>query len=143
MTGLSTACSALPAGSLAGEIALISRGICAFSVKISNAQAAGAVAVLVVNNVAGDPTAMGSDGTPNQPTVPAYMVGLVDGLALKAKGDGTITTILAGLDYFNTDNDNIMAGFSSEGPTDVKFRDQAGCRRTGRQRPELTARVGM
>ena len=90
--------------------------------KISNAQAAGAVAVLVVNNVAGDPTAMGSDGTPNQPTVPAYMVGLVDGLALKAKGDGTITTIVAGLDYFNTENDNIMAGFSSEGPTDVKFR---------------------
>lgn len=122
VTGLSTACSALPAGSLAGEIALISRGTCAFSVKISNAQAAGAVAVLVVNNVAGDPTAMGSDGTPNQPTVPAYMVGLVDGLALKAKGDGTITTIVAGLDYFNTENDNIMAGFSSEGPTDVKFR---------------------
>ena len=65
---------------------------------------------------------MASDGTPNQPTVPAYMVGLVDGLALKAKPDGTITTILAGLDYFRTGNDNIMAGFSSEGPTDVKFR---------------------
>jgi minor extracellular serine protease Vpr len=122
VTGLATACSTLSAGSLAGEIALISRGTCTFSTKIRNAQAAGAAAVLVVNNVAGDPTAMASDGTPNQPTVPAYMVGLVDGLALKAKGDGISTTIVAGLDYFNTANDNIMAGFSSEGPTDVKFR---------------------
>ena len=120
-TGLLTACTALPAGSLTGEIALVSRGVCAFSVKIRNAQAAGAVAVLVVNNVAGDPTAMATDGTPNQPTIPAYMVGLTDGLALKAKGDGMSTTIVAGLDYFDTGNDNIMAGFSGEGPTDVKF----------------------
>ena len=122
VTGLSTACAALMAGSLTGEIALISRGTCTFSMKIRNAQAAGAVAVLVVNNVAGDPTAMASDGTPDQPTVPAYMVGLLDGLALKAKGDGVVTTIHAGLDYFRTANDNIMAGFSSQGPTDVKFR---------------------
>ena len=121
-TGLSTACTGLPAGSLTGEIALISRGVCTFSVKIRNAQDAGAAAVLVVNNVAGDPTAMASDGTPNQPTVPAYMVGLEDGLALKAKGDGMMTTIQAGLEYFRTANDNIMAGFSSMGPTDVQFR---------------------
>ncbi|MGI8886056.1 MAG: S8 family serine peptidase [Gaiellaceae bacterium] len=121
VTGLSTACAALTPGSLAGEIALISRGTCTFSTKIRNAQAAGALAALVVNNVAGDPTAMGSDGTPNQPTVPAYMVGLADGLVLKTK-DGVLTTIHAGLDYFRTANDNIMAGFSSEGPTDVKFR---------------------
>ena len=60
-------------------------------------------------------------GLPNQPTVPAYMVGLEDGLALKAK-DGVATTIHAGLEYFRTANDNIMAGFSSMGPTDVQFR---------------------
>ena len=40
-TGLSTACSALTAGSLTGEIALISRGTRSFSMKIRNAQAAG------------------------------------------------------------------------------------------------------
>ena len=121
VTGLSTACAPLTAGSLTGTIALISRGTCTFSMKIRFAQQAGAVAVLVVNNVAGDPTAMASDGTPDQPTVPAYMVGLVDGLVLKTK-DGVLTTIHAGLDYFRTANDNIMAGFSSMGPTDVKFR---------------------
>jgi len=119
--GLSTACSALPAGSLTGTIALISRGTCAFSEKIRNAQNAGAAAVLVANNVAGDPIAMGSDGTPNQPTVPAYMVSVATGQALLAK-DGFSATIAATLQYFQTTNADIMAGFSSQGPTDVDFR---------------------
>jgi subtilisin family serine protease len=119
--GLDTACSALPAGSLSGEIALISRGVCTFSTKIRNAQNAGAVAVLVQNNVAGDPVAMASDGTANQPTVPAYMVGRGDGIAMQAF-DGQSTTISAAMAYFLTTNVDIMAGFSSQGPTDVDFR---------------------
>jgi minor extracellular serine protease Vpr len=118
---LSLACSALPAGSLTGKIALVSRGTCTFSTKIRNAQTAGAVAVLVVNNVAGDPTAMGQDGTANQPTVPAYMAALSDKTALMA-ADTQSTTIGAALAYFSTVNANIMAGFSSRGPTDVDFR---------------------
>jgi minor extracellular serine protease Vpr len=120
-TALSLACTALPAGSLTGKIALLSRGTCTFSTKIRNAQAAGAVAVLVVNNVAGDPTAMGQDGTPAQPTIPAYMVSLANKAALMA-ADGAATTISASLAYFLTTNSNIMAGFSSQGPTDVDFR---------------------
>jgi minor extracellular serine protease Vpr len=119
--GLSTACSALPSGSLAGQIALISRGVCSFSAKIRNAQTAGAIAVLVANNVAGDPVAMASDGTANQPTVPAYMVSRDDGQALKAVS-GAATTIGATLAYFLTTNADIMAGFSSQGPTNVDFR---------------------
>src|SRR5207253_4394378 len=73
------------------------------------------------NNVFGDPTAMGQDGTPNQPTIPAYMVSRVDGLALKAF-NGQSTTIGATLTYLQTGNNDIMAGFSSQGPTDVDFR---------------------
>jgi minor extracellular serine protease Vpr len=118
---LSTACAALPAGSLSGKIALISRGTCTFSTKIRNAQAAGAVAVLMVNNVAGDPTAMGQDGTPAQPTIPAYMVSNDNRTALMA-ANGASTTISAALTYFSTTNANIMAGFSGQGPTDVDFR---------------------
>ena len=118
---LSTACSALPANSLTGKIALISRGTCTFSTKIRNAQNAGAVAVLVVNNVAGDPTAMAQDGTANQPTAPAYMLGLANRSALIAAA-GQSTTIGAAKQYFSTSNANIMAGFSSQGPTDVDFR---------------------
>lgn len=118
---LSTACSALPDDSLDGQIALISRGACTFSTKIRNAEAAGAVAVLVANNVAGDPTAMAQDGTPGQPTVPAYMVALSTGTAL-LDADGASTTIGADQEYILTPNSNIMAGFSSQGPTDVDFR---------------------
>ena len=119
--GLSTACGALPAGSLSGKVGVISRGGCTFSAKIRNAQAAGAVAVIVVNNVAGDPTAMGSDGTANQPTVPAYMASLANAGALVA-ANGQSATVTAGLSYQLSTNVDIMAGFSSQGPTDVDRR---------------------
>jgi minor extracellular serine protease Vpr len=120
-TSLSLACAALPAGSLTGKIALVSRGTCTFSEKIRNAQDAGAVATLVVNNVAGDPTAMGLGGIANEPTIPAYMVGLQHRAALIAD-DGKPTTIDSTNAYFLTTNVDIRAGFSSEGPTDVDFR---------------------
>ncbi|MBI3750650.1 MAG: S8 family serine peptidase, partial [Chloroflexi bacterium] len=120
--GLGNACAALPAGSLTGEIAVLARGTCSFSTKIRNAQNAGASAVVVVNNVAGAPIAMGQDGTANQPTIPAYQAGLSDRAALVA-ADGSSGTISAALQYvFNAAWNNFMAGFSSQGPTDVDFR---------------------
>ena len=121
--GLSTACNTNPpaAGSLTGKIALITRGACTFSEKIRNAQNAGAIAVLVANNAAGDGIGMASDGTPDQPTVPAYNVSLNDGAALKLH-DGGSTTISATPAYIVTGNNDFMAGFSSQGPTDVDFR---------------------
>ncbi|MBX3641713.1 MAG: S8 family serine peptidase [Rubrivivax sp.] len=122
LNGLGDACAPLAAGSLTGRIALLSRGSCDFSVKVAHAQAAGAVAALVQNNVAGDPTAMASNGTPNQPTIPAYMLSIDDGKSLQSAGNGAATTIGAMLTYILTSNKNIMAGFSSQGPTDVAWR---------------------
>lgn len=120
--GLSTACNGQSLGDLTGGIALVSRGGCTFSEKIRNAQAAGAVAVLVANNTAGDPTAMGTDGTASQPTVPAYMVSVGAGRDLAAE-NGQDATIGADLTYLSdTGNDDIMAAFSSQGPTDVDWR---------------------
>jgi minor extracellular serine protease Vpr len=119
-TALSTACLAL-SGSYTGQIVLVSRGGCPFSVKIRNAQAAGAAAVLVANNAIGDPAGMASDGTPNQPTIPAYMVAIGTGQTLKSMA-GTATTIGALATYIQTTNADLMAGFSSQGPTDVDFR---------------------
>ena len=117
--GLNTACSSL--SGLGGKIALLSRGSCTFSTKIRNAQAAGAVAVVMVNNIPGDPISMATDGTVSQPTIPAYMVSLDDGTSLKA-ANGTAATIGATEQYFLTSSANIMADFSSQGPTDVDFR---------------------
>ena len=121
--GLGLACTALPAGSLTGKIAVVSRGDCSFSLKILNAQNAGAVATIVVNNVAGDPNAMGTDAAVQPaPTIPAYSVGKSAAAGLVASNNQS-ATISAALAYFQTpSNNNIMAGFSSQGPTDTSFR---------------------
>ncbi len=119
--GLSQGCTPFAAGSMDGTIALIARGVCTFETKIRNAEAAGADAVVIVNNVGGDPIAMGDDtAIPGLPVTPAYMVSMADGIALvAAAGNATIEAAQA---YFLTGNDNIMAGFSGQGPTDVDFR---------------------
>ena len=101
-----------------GKIALIDRGVCTFGNKISNAEAAGAIGVIVVNNVAGDPTAMGADPL-FDPTIPAVMVGKAEGNAMKPSGhavvDGTIQQEIL------TQNEDIIAGFSSRGPTPFTY----------------------
>ena len=75
--GLSAACAAFPAGSLAGKIALLSRGICDFTVKVQNAQNAGAVGVLMVDRADGGPIVMGTNDDPVQPTIPGVHGGAV------------------------------------------------------------------
>jgi Zn-dependent metalloprotease len=73
----SNACSALRNGAdIAGNIALVDRGTCAFTEKVANAQAAGAVAVLVGNNVAGAPFPMA--GADPAITIPSTMIGQSD-----------------------------------------------------------------
>jgi len=54
------ACEALTnAATLNGKIAVIRRGSCTFISKVEAAEAAGALAVIMVNNVAGAPITMG------------------------------------------------------------------------------------
>jgi PA domain len=71
------------AAAVAGNIALVDRGTCGFTVKVANAQAAGAVAVVVADNAAGGPPAAlgGVDATI---TIPSGRVTQADGNALKA-----------------------------------------------------------
>ena len=56
------ACSKLPRNSLLGKVAIVDRGTCDFAVKVKNVQNAGAIAAIVVNNVAGLPFTMGGTG---------------------------------------------------------------------------------
>ncbi len=71
--------------SLAGKIAVIDRGNCNFTVKIKNAQIAGAIAVIVVNNVGGNSIIiMGASPTDNTITIPAVMITQNDGNAIKS-----------------------------------------------------------
>jgi minor extracellular serine protease Vpr len=104
---------------LAGMIALIDRGVCSFTTKIRNAENAGAIGVLVVNNSAGDPVAMGHDGTDPFPTIPAAMLGKAEGNLIKPSGSVSFT----GTDPEEviSDNADIIAGFSSRGPTPFTY----------------------
>jgi hypothetical protein len=77
----SDACEPL-VGFPAGAIALVDRGTCLFTVKAANAQAAGAIAMIVVNNVAGDPITMG--GSDPTIVISSVMVSLTDGSIIKA-----------------------------------------------------------
>ncbi len=120
--GLSQACASFAAGSLAGKIALLSRGTCDFTVKIQNAQDAGAVGVLMVDRADGGPIVMGQNGGPVQPTIPAYMAALSDRPALIASDGQSAHLPEFATFIYDAAGDNIIAGFSSEGPTDVDFR---------------------
>jgi subtilisin family serine protease len=120
--GLSTACGALPAGSLAGKIALLSRGVCDFTVKLQNVQNAGGVAALVVDRADGGPIVMGQNDDPAQPTIPGYMAALSARAALMAS-DGQSTTFPDVPAYvYAASGDDLIADFTSAGPTDVDFR---------------------
>lgn len=120
--GLSLACSPYSAGALAGRIALISRGACDFSVKLRHVQAAGGVGAVVVNREPGAFT-MGQNGDGlAQPTIPGFMVDPADAAAFKA-ADGVSTTLpLLGVYQHQANQDDIVADFTSQGPTDVDFR---------------------
>ena len=70
------------AAAVAGKIAVIDRGVCLFIEKARNAQNAGAVGVLIVNNVSpGAPNMAGTDATI---TIPVVSASLADGNAIKA-----------------------------------------------------------
>ena len=75
------ACSALTnAAQVNGKIAVIMRGDCFFVDKVMNAQNAGAIGVLMINNVSGTPIIMG--GTNSSITIPSVMISNADGQAI-------------------------------------------------------------
>lgn len=83
----SDACSpAVNSVALNGKIAVIRRGDCTFVSKVVQAQAAGAIAVIIVNNV---PGLFGMSGDDASITIPAVAISQEDGEVL-------ITSILAG-----------------------------------------------
>ncbi|CAN5541695.1 hypothetical protein BH23CHL6_BH23CHL6_09090 [soil metagenome] len=111
-------CAAIPAvPSSDPTIIVLDRGACVFSQKVANAKAGGAEGVIVINNVAGDPTAMGaSPGFDDD--IGAVMISKADGAALRAANPAEVT-VAATFAEFKTENEDILAGFSSQGPTFV------------------------
>ncbi len=109
-------CASVDPGA-SGNVAIIDRGACTFSQKVANAKAAGAIGVVIINNVAGDPISMAR--TPGfDDDLPAVMIGKNEGAALRTANppDASTTAIFQ---EFVTPNKDILAGFSSQGPTNV------------------------
>jgi hypothetical protein len=79
LDGNGLGCSAL-SESLGGAIVLIKRGACTFATKVANAEAAGAIAVIIYNNDASSPFLMSGLSSS---TIPAVMIYQADGLVLK------------------------------------------------------------
>jgi hypothetical protein len=99
----SDACETLiNAGAVSGKIALIDRGTCGFTQKVKNAQNAGAIGAIIVDNVAGCPPS-GLGGSDPTITIPAVRITLADGNTIKANMpvNATLTrdpALLAGAD---------------------------------------------
>lgn len=120
-------CTALPAGSLTGQAVLIRRGTCGFYVKASNAQAAGAAAVVLYNNAAGALNANAA-GTPAL-TIPVVGIAAAQGAALDAAIAAGATTLSWGADYvsYPFGTGGLISGFSSFGlAADLSLKPNVG-----------------
>lgn len=106
--------SNFPAGSMTGRIALMNRGTCDFAVKAANAQAAGAVALIVANNVTSPPIAMGGITA----TIPASMVSQADGASIRdfLPTPGAEMTLSGPTLILDPAFANILSGSSLRGP---------------------------
>jgi Zn-dependent metalloprotease len=92
------ACEALPANSMTGKIGLIDRGTCTFTVKVKNAQNAGAIGAAIANINNGGPFGM-------------------------AGGDATITIPSLGISQAHG---NLLKGFLQTGASNVTLRVKSG-----------------
>jgi minor extracellular serine protease Vpr len=115
----SNGCTSVDPGA-SGKLAIIDRGVCTFSTKVPNANAAGAVAVLIINNVAGDPIAMARTAGFDD-DLPAVMIGKNEGAALRASGETTASAEATFQEFITPENKDIAYGNSSQGPTNVDF----------------------
>jgi hypothetical protein len=87
-------CTALTnASAINGNIALIDRGECDFAVKVLNAQNAGAVAAVIVNNQGNEVIDMG--GTEPLVAIPSVFIGQDNGDLIETELGGTVAASIA------------------------------------------------
>ena len=75
-----------PSNDVSGKIAVVDRGSCSFVEKVLGAQLGGAVGVIIINNIDGEPQPFGgSDAPGNLISIPAVMISKENGDVLKAQ----------------------------------------------------------
>jgi minor extracellular serine protease Vpr len=106
----------LPAGSLNGLVALVSRGTCTFASKEERARLAGAIGIVYVDNRPGE-----ANPLPLELPIPAVMVSDLDGARLRAYlgGTGGRAPVRLGTTplELETGRGGVVTSFSSAGPT--------------------------
>ena len=112
------ACAGLPAGSLNGAFAIIERGTCDFANKVTNAQTAGAIGVVLYMADQSPPIVPGALSNTN---IPAVMISNSDGQALKtfaaANPSSKVTIGSGSFELLKTPNlVNLLSFYSSLGP---------------------------
>jgi hypothetical protein len=108
-------CSAYAAGTFSGKFALVARGTCAFTTKATNAVAAGATGVIVVDHT----TEALFTGSTAGAAVPVYLMTRADGINLQTflQANNNIATLT--IPYPPTRQNaqpDVLAGFSLLGP---------------------------
>ena len=76
-----------------GKIAIVYRGTCNFSLKALNCQNAGAEAIIIINNSAGSPVAMGAGDYGAEVTIPVFMITQDAGALWRAVLDAGTTVV--------------------------------------------------
>ncbi len=102
---------------LQNKIALIDRGTCFFIDKIRRAQLAGAIGVIMVNNLDGPPIVMGGQGDTSDIRIPGVMIRLEDGNLIKSQlKNGVIATLAAFAAVARPELADQLENSSSRGP---------------------------
>jgi hypothetical protein len=104
----SNACSAITnPGAIVGRVALVDRGSCNFIDKVDNAETAGAVGVIVANNVDGASFTMGAPPPPN-PTIliPSVLIRRAHGEGIRAALEAGTVSVHLLLSERDSDLDN-------------------------------------
>jgi subtilisin family serine protease len=107
-----------PAGFFTGAVALIHRGNCTFTEKITNAFNAGADMVVIRNNAPGNVSML----TTNQPNIPAYSIAQDVGINLNTFVDANPNTATVNFELTEAPGD-VLADFSLRGPTQTPFQN--------------------
>ena len=112
--GVGTKDDMAKAGALTGKVALIQRGEVTFAEKCANAKAAGAVGVIIYDNVISDSlVSMSLEGC----EIPAVFVSRTDGLLLRDAKIKRITVKRGDSAKFDSSNPNLPVTYSSWGVT--------------------------
>lgn len=102
------ACFPLTNGAeIAGNIALIDRGSCDFDVKVKNAENAGAVAVLIANNLPNS-NLIRMTGDDDTITIPSFFISYEDGQTIRSELETGVTMSFRADSYRDSSLDNLV-----------------------------------